>query len=306
MNIGGNMSKSESEEYSKFMSDISGVQAPYLQDLWGQAQDWLSENSDDWNQRLSAMEPGINEAGTQGWEATTNNLVGSQNAYQNQLGGGVYENAYGKTGIADVLGESLMGSLANPSAMQDINSMIMGGSGNNYADAMKSQYINDANSAQQNMLANMDARAAASGMSGGSRHGVLQGMGMENINSNLQRNLAETGFNTFDKDLDRKLNIAQQADQGTLARQGMMQNMLGQQNASQQGALNNLGMMNQQANAGMQSNNMYNQNMLGNFLQSQQPIQWLSGIIGGPQMASTGQSQGSSSGFSMGGSGGIT
>jgi hypothetical protein len=124
---------------------------------------------------------------------------------------------------------SLNQSMNNPSAMSEINAMTMGGEGNNYADAMKESYISDANRAQEQMLGNTDARAAASGMSGGSRHGMMQGLGMEGINDQLQKNLAQTGYDTFDKDLNRKLEIAGQADANTFGRQQMMSGMLGQQ-----------------------------------------------------------------------------
>lgn len=157
-----------------------------------------------------------------------------QPVWQDQMQGG----AYGGLNIGNQLMNSLNQSQNNPSAMQEINSMIMGGSGNNYADAMRNQYLQDASSAQQSMLANLDARAAASGMSGGSRHGIAAAQGMDNINRNLQSNMANLGYQTFDKDLDRKLAIAQQADQGTLARQNMLQNMLAQEQAARFGGLN--------------------------------------------------------------------
>ena len=301
MDVGGNLSQSSSQNNSAINNDISETQKPYLQDMWGQAQQWVGDNQGEWQKRLQEAERGMYENSNTARDLTNQNLYGANAAYQNQLGGGAYQDM----DLAKNLSGSLQQSMNSPSAMQDINSMIMGGAGNNYADAMKSQYINDANSAQQNMLANMDARAAASGMSGGSRHGVLQGMGMENINSNLQSQLAQTGFNTFDKDLDRKLNIAQQADQGTLARQGMMQNMLGQQNAASTGALANLQQQNQGMQGGMDQYQQYQNNLQGNFLQQQQPLTWLSGIIGSPQMSTQGFSSGSGNSFGMGGGLGV-
>jgi len=151
--------------------------------------------------------------------------------------------------------DDLRGQLADtqgPTNMQDINAMIMGGSGNNYADAMKQQYIGDANRAQENMLSNLDARAAASGMSGGSRHGIATALGERDINQNLQRNLAETGFNTFDKDLERKLNIANLADQNVTARNQMNINAMLQALGGKQGAMSGaLGSVGDIQNLGM-------------------------------------------------------
>ena len=54
-------------------------------------------------------------------------------AYQGMLNGGAY------AGVdAAAIQKSLQDSLGQPSNMQSINNMIMGGAGNNYADAMRS------------------------------------------------------------------------------------------------------------------------------------------------------------------------
>jgi hypothetical protein len=184
---------------------------------------------------------------------------------------------------------SLNQSSNNPSAMQDINAMIMGGEGNNYADAMKDSYMQDANRAQEMMLANTDARATASGMSGGSRHGIAQGLGMEGINDQLQDNLTKTGFDTFDKDLQRKLQIAGQADQNNFGRQNMMADMIANmQNTSNQGV------------AGSQ--NQQNLNM-GQFAPMNAP--WdaagqYGNIVGRPTILGSGSQGGNASGSSKG------
>jgi hypothetical protein len=170
---------------------------------------------------------------------------------------------------------------------------MMGGQGNTYADAMKAGYAADANRATANMLSNLDARAAASGMSGGSRHGTATSQGMYDINSNLQKSLADVGYNTFDKDLQNKLNIAQQADQGTLARQQLMSNMLGQQQGVSTGAL---GMGQNMQNLGM-----------GAFAPGMMPWQNISNYanaLGSPTVLSSGSSSGKSNakGANAGGS----
>jgi len=157
--------------------------------------------------------------------------------------------------------------------------MIMGGQGNNYADAMKGNFMQDADLAQKQMLGNLDARAAASGMSGGARQGVAQAQGMQDINKNLQQNMANVGFQSFDKDLNRKLGIAQQADQNTFGRQQLMSNMLGNQQQTQ--------------NQGMQ----YGQNLYGQA-QGQQMMPWqqagaFGNILGRPTVLGSGNSSGS-------------
>ena len=239
--MGGSVSGGKSKSNSGNSSS-----AEFGQNVWGQQGDALGGMYNQISSLFPSTVSGI-QSQTPGFQ-NYNQQVQAQAlpAMQNQMQGGAYQNL----GIGNQLMGSLNQSLNSPTNMQQINGMIMGGSGNNYADAMKQQYVQDANLAQGNMLANTDARAAASGMSGGSRHGILQAQGMQDINKNLQSNLAQTGFNTFDKDLDRKLQIAGQADQGTLARQQMMQQMLGSQQDAMSGGLNaaqgvqNLGMSN--------------------------------------------------------------
>ncbi len=165
----------------------------------------------------------------------SNNISDSaQPAYWNNLQGGVYNGL----GIGNQLMQSLNQSLNSPTQTSSIYAQMMGGNGNNYADAMRNQYVKDANRASENMFANLDARVGDTGLAGSSRHGVAQGIGLRGINDALQSNMAQLGYNTFDKDLQNKLNIAQMADQGTLQRQQMMQQMLGQQQGTVDNAIN--------------------------------------------------------------------
>jgi len=211
-------------------------------------------------------------------------------AMSNNMAGGAYQNL----DLQNQFTDSINQSANNPSAMQQINSMIMGGSGNNYADAMRDQYIADANRAQQLMLRNLDARASAAGHSGQSPYQRSVAEGMYDINRNLQRNLAETGYSTFEKDLDRKLGIASQADANTFQRQQLLSNMIGNQQ----------GTMNQGYNQGLQ---------LGGYGQSVANIPWqqaqmygslfgaptvLNSGSGSSKQSSKGEQSGSSSGFS--------
>ena len=243
--------------------------------MYGQAGDLFGNT----NRQMQQMAPGM-EGGMGA------NIERSDPYWYNQMAGGAYRDM----GLQDNLMSSLNQSLGQPSAMQDINAMVMGGSGNNYADAMKDQYIKDADRTQDMMMSNLDARAAASGMSGGSRHGIAQGLGMEGINDQLQQNLAQTGYSTFDKDLDRKLQIAQQADQGTLARQGMMQNMLGGMQNVQ-----NLGL------GGAQGRNSLQMDTMAPYMAPWQAMGQYSGAIGPPQVLASGSSMSSSDSKSGGG-----
>lgn len=248
--VGLSGDESKSNNQSEFGQDIWGPQGDALKRMYGQAGD-------------------IFGAGNSG---KGNAEIGQ--GIQDQMGGGAYKDM----GLQDSLMGSLQQSMNSPSASQEINNMIMGGSGNNYADAMKGQYMDDANKAQEMMLANTDARANASGMSGSSMHGRSMTQGFDNINKNLQSNLARTGYESFDKDLDRKLQIAGKADQGTLQRQQMMQQMLGGQQGAMQGGVNaGMGYQNQQ-----------------NMLPWQQGTAY-SNMIGAPTTLSSGRSNSSSS-----------
>ena len=275
---GGNQSKSSANSNSQFRQTIPKWQSDALTKMYGAAASTFGNTGNSINQQMGGAQDYINR---------TNQSAMPE--WQSQLNGGVYQGMDN----ANALSNSLQQSLNSPTNTQSIYAQMMGGNGNNYADAMKAGYTADANRATDNMLANLDSRAAASGMSGGSRHGVATSQGMYDINSNLQENLARTGYETFDKDLNNKLNIAQQADSGTLARQQMMAGMLGQQQGVQTGALG-------------QGQNMQNLGM-GSFAPTMMPWQNMSNYansIGSPTVLSSGSSSGSSNAMGMGAGGG--
>ena len=278
MSGGGSYNQSKANNQSNFNQKIPKWQSDALTKMYGAAASTFGNTGNSINQQMGGAQDYINR---------TNQSAMPE--WQSQLSGGVYKGMDN----ANALSNSLQQSLSNPTATSQIYGQMMGGQGNNYADAMKASYLGDANRATDNMLANLDSRAAASGMSGGSRHGVATSQGMYDINSQLQKNLADTGYNTFDKDLANKLNIAQQADQGTLARQQMMSGMLGQQQGVQTGALNAGGQM---QNLGM-----------GSFAPTMMPWQNMSNYansIGSPTVLSSGMSSGSSKAMGMGAGGG--
>ena len=277
MSGGGSYNQSKANNQSNFNQTIPKWQSDALTKMYDAAAGTFGNTGS----AINAQTPGV-----QSYIDQTNSAAMPE--WQNQLSGGVYQGMDN----ANALSNSLQQSLSNPTATSQIYGQMMGGQGNNYADAMKASYIGDANRATDNMLSNIDSRAVASGMSGGSRHGVATAQGMYDINSNLQKNLADTGYNTFDKDLANKLNIAQQADQGTLARQQMMSGLLGAQQGVQTGALNSGGQM---QNLGM-----------GSFAPTMMPWQNMSNYansIGSPTVLNSGGSSGNSSamGASAGG-----
>ena len=272
----GSKAKSKNQNSSQFTQDIPAFQSSALSRLYGTSAKLFNDSNSAINKQIP--------------DATNymNDVSGATlPALNDTLKGGVYQNLNTGTTLMDSLNQSLQ----NPSATQSIYGSIMGGNGNNYADAMKASVTGDANRAMDNMLRVLDSRATGSGMSGGSRHGLAQAQGMYDINSNLQKNLTDIGYNTFDKDLTNKLNIAQQADSNTLNRQGMLKDMLmGQQDTVNTG----IGMAPTVQNVGM-----------GQFAPTMMPWEALANYaatIGAPTVLSSGSSQGSGNSKAMGNS----
>lgn len=279
MGGGGSLSKSRQRQnnQSNFGQNVWDAQSPALSNLYGNARSLYGDTNAGMQSRIpfaSDFQQGV--------------ASGSVPAWLQQMRGGAYANM----DIARNLSDSLQQSENRPSSEQEINAMIMGGEGNNYADAMRGQYIADANRATDNMLRNLDARAAASGMSGGSRHGTATAAGMRDINQNLQANMARTGYETFDRDLDRKLDIARRADESTLRRQSLMSDMLSNQQSAMQGGLNF-------------GSNLQNLGM-GQFNPYMAPWQAATNyaqVVGGPTVLSSGDSSGMARGKGFGTSG---
>lgn len=205
---------------------IPDFQRKALFDLMQSSKDMYGQQ----NAALQSQIPGIRNQ----LEGITNTTMP---AWQQALQGG------SNSGIdANNILNTIQGFSNTPSQTSGLYNQIMGGQGNSYADALKSTLQRDANRVADNMNAQLDARFAGAGMSGGARHGVAQALGYENINKGLQDNLANIGYNTFDRDLQNKLSIAQQADNNTLQRQSMFSNLannlLGQKNDTMNNALN--------------------------------------------------------------------
>ena len=220
---------------SKSGSDARNV---FDQQVWGQQGDALADLYSQAGQLFAGGKGGMQPQAQAGQQFGTQAMGSMMQPWEQQMAGGAYADMDLTGAMERSLADMQAGGATN---VQDINAMIMGGAGNTYADAMKQQYMQDASRAQEQMLGNLDARAAAAGMSGGSRHGTATAQGMEDINRNLQRNLATTGFETFDKDLERKLDIARQADVNQFQRaqqnQQTIANMMGGQQAAMGGGM---------------------------------------------------------------------
>jgi hypothetical protein len=252
-------------------------------------QPWLDNL---YNQAQAQFAPMMNQS-----QRMTNGAIDFQNQQAQGAAGanaGMQQGGvYGGLGIGNQLMDSLKQSQNTPSNMQQVNSMIMGGNGNTSLDAMKGTLESDAARAGQLNSATNAAQAAARGMSGGSRQGVADALKQGEINRALTANEANLGYQSFDSDLNRKLNIAQQADTNTFNRQNLMSGMLGQQqNTVNQGIGNTTGIQ---------------QLGMGQFNAANQPFQNMQnyqGIIGGPNVLNSGnswnQGQGQSSNWGAG------
>jgi len=274
-----NTSNSNMSNNSSFAQNIPQFQQNALTQLYQQAQNQFGTT----NANTQAQVPGV---------ANYINNVNSSTlpAYQQNLQGGAYQGMD--------LGNSLMSSInrsdAGPSNTQQIYNSVMGGNGNTSLDAMRGSLENTAARTQGLNQASNAGQAAASGMSGSSRQGVYDALNNQLTNQNLQNTEAQMGYDTFNSDLQNKLGIAQAADSNTLARQQMMSGMLGQQQNTINGAIN-------------QGANMQNLGM-GSFAPTMMPWQNMSNyanVIGSPTVLSSGSSSGSGNSNSKGKGGGM-
>jgi hypothetical protein len=213
----------------------------------------------------------------------------SQQPWQNQMQGGAFQGM-------DLQGNYQRALNQGGGNEQFINESIMGGAGNNYADAMKGQLQQDSDQRLGQSLAMNDARASGYGQSGSSRHGLTESRLHDDSNRDLSRQQTNIGFNTFDKDLDRKLGIAQRADTYDMNRLQNTSEMLGGQQQAMQGGLN------------------YGQNMqnlgMGQLAPYMQPWQMTDNLVNAtgtaqaPVVFGQGSSMGQASDFGSGSGGG--
>jgi hypothetical protein len=272
MQMSGMQSANQKSGNSQFGQSVSNQ--PWLEQLYNQAGNLFGQQSG----VQQGMMPGAMNFSNQQAQGAAGANAGMQQ-------GG----AYGGLGIGNQLMDSLKQSQNTPSNMQQVNSMIMGGNGNTSLDAMKGSLESDAARAGQLNSATNAAQAAASGMSGGSRQGVADALGQEGINRNLQSTEANLGYNSFNNDLQRKLDIASAADTNTFNRQNLMSGMLGNQNSAMQQGIQNTGNV---QGYGMNQFNVANQPYQG--------LQAYQSALGGPNVLNSGTSQNQGSGTSAG------
>lgn len=233
MGGGGGFGKSESSSSqdagSQFQQEVFGPQKTALRQLYGQLGGLFG-------QTMAGMQGQIPDAVGQQQQI----FGAAMPAFQQQLQGGAF------AGMP--LQANYQQALQGGGNEQAINEMIMGGAGNNYAQAMKNQLAGDAMDRLGRTYAQTDLRAGATNLPGSSRHGLVQAAATRDELDRLADQQTNIGYQTFDRDLDRKLGIARRADQFDIARLGSAQNMLGAQQGAMMGGLNfgqgmqNLGM----------------------------------------------------------------
>jgi hypothetical protein len=266
--LGG--SKSDSNNESNFNQNVFG--GPSFEQMYGSMGNLFGQS----NQGMQGQIPG-----------SVNQMQGifdqSNPAWQNQLEGGAYSGM-------DLQGQYDQDRQGGGNE-QWLNQSIMGGQGNGYADAMRGQLQQDSDRRLGSSLAMNDARAAGNQLSGSSRHGLTEGRLYDDANRDLTQAQTQVGYGSFDKDLERKMGIAQRADQFDMQRLQQSGQMLGNQNAAMQGGLNF-------------GQNMQNMNM-GQFAPWMAPWQaagQYANNMGNPTVLGSGSSEGSSDsgGFGFG------
>lgn len=281
MSSSGSMNKSKSEGSSQYNESVWAPQGSALSQMYGQAANTFGNNaqySDQFNNMAQQLEPYMQ------------NVLGqAQSGYEGQMGGGAIGNT---DDIRSQLMQSMQ-STAGGSQMGNMYNSIVGGQGNSYIDPMVDQMNQsyDQRIAQGQSGTAMDA--AAMGQGGSSRHAMqnaMQGAQMEQDRSLQEANMRG---NAYDTDLNMKLDIARQADQGIQNTQDRLQGMLGSADANQQAAMN---YGSQMQNLGMGSMAPWQQ-------ASQQPwdaMNQYAGVLGGPTVLGSGTSnqKGSSKGSS--------
>ena len=249
----GDKSPKPSEEYSQSTQDIWGPQGAGLEKLYGAGQDWYQQNN-----------PGIQNAAQNAATASQGALNAAAPAWLQGLQGG----NLGGYDITGALSNSIGGAMGGPTQQQQALNTASNG-GQNYTDAYRQNFVNDARTAMDTSLQSLDGRAAAAGMSGASSYGNAMARGAQDINSNLQSNLANVGYQDYNNNIQRQMQAGGAADQNLMQQQQMLQSLAGQQ----QGATENALGMQQQVQG-------YTSAEMQNLLNSSGGLQVMQGLLG--------------------------
>lgn len=223
--VGGGKGTSD----SSFDQSVWGGQGDALKGLYDQAANLYGQS--DFG--------GLNQA-IGGLGGYNQNLMGQgSGGVGGQLGGG----AFGDTG--DVR-SALMSSLAGTAGGSNTGRMyedIVGGSGNTYIDPMVDAMKQGGMENLAMMQSNAGLDASAAGQGGSSRHAMQNAMLGRSVNQDMMNQETNMRGGAYDTDLNWKMDIAKQADQGIQNTQQQYMNMLGGANQSAQQGMGNLGGM---------------------------------------------------------------
>lgn len=224
--VSSGKSESSSDSQGQFKQDVWGGQTPALQNLYSQIGSLFGQTNDGMQGQISGATDWMNQIRDQ-----------SSPYWQNQMQGGAYQGM----DLQNQYNQALGGG----GNEQFMNEQIMGGAGNNYVDAMKDTMARDAQTSLGGQLAMNDARASGAGMSGSSRHGITESGVYSDTAQQLSDAQTRLGYDTFDKDMQRKMDIARNADQFDMNKIQNLSGMLGQQqNTMNQGLAGASGMQN--------------------------------------------------------------
>jgi hypothetical protein len=278
--VGGGVSggQQKSKSSGQFNERVFGPQQEALGTMYDSAADLYGQR--DYGS--------YNQVGDQATGYNQNIADQSMPGWGNQMQGG-FEDPY--------LSASLRDSMANPSEMGKMYESIVGGSGNEYIDPMvDAMRESSMKNYQAQTRPNMDQAAAMAGQSGSSRHGVNQYLAEKNVGSDMLNRENQMRGDAYDKDLNWKMGIAQQADMGRGQAQDRAMQMLSGRNDNQAGALNFGQGMQQMGMGGMAPQQMMQDlpwDQFANYANS----------IGAPTVLGSGSESSKASGWNAGASG---
>ena len=276
--MGGSGGHSKSDSSSDFATYIDGRQAPYLQQMWDRGLNLFD------NMNYGPMQNQFSQVG----DRMAGDMSMVYPGLQNQLGGGFSNPA---------LERSLASSMADPSQMGRMYESILGGPGNTYADPLKQNLMqNTWDNLERGGIKQSDTSFANLGRAGSDRNAVENALLKRDAIQDANQAMTAIDYDTFDKDLNWKMNIARQADLGRGQAQDRAMDLLGMQNQSQMGGLNYMpGLQGLQMGTMSPYMSAYNMPM--------DMMSMLGGWIGAPVMA--GHGSGNASSFGMQGGGGL-
>ena len=188
-------SDSDSGSNSSFNEFLSPDQLPYLQDMWSNL-----------GSMFQMFAPFMQQSAGAGTDMMGDTLNTIDPYWNDMLGGGVYE---GMDLQSDY--DAAFQNLLNPSTYQrDLYTDIMGGEGNDYVDALGGMMREISDESLGRSLATLDQRAGL--MSGSSGWENAMGDIISDSDRDLNAALYGLGYETFDQDLQNKLDIAGMAD----------------------------------------------------------------------------------------------